>query len=67
MQRTLQERQKVVLYNPKAVFFTMPLGLLAIGSMLDPRRYDVRIIDGRLEANPVDAVLAEMAGTSPAR
>ena len=53
-------RQKVVLYNPKAVFFTMPLGLLAIGSMLDSRRFDVRIIDGRLETNPVDAVLAEI-------
>ena len=25
-------RLKVVLYNPQAVFFTMPLALLAIGS-----------------------------------
>ncbi len=29
-------RLKVVLYNPQAVFFTMPLALLAIGSELDP-------------------------------
>ena len=42
-------RHKVVLYNPQAAFYTMPLALLAVGSHLDPRKYDVRIIDGRLE------------------
>ncbi len=52
-------RRKVVLYNPTAVFHTMPLGLLAIGSNLDPARYDVRIVDGRIEADPVAAVLRE--------
>jgi hypothetical protein len=26
----------------------MPIGLLAIGSALDPARYDVRIVDARL-------------------
>ena len=40
-------RQKVVLYNPQAVFYTMPLALVAVGSALDPARYDVRIVDGR--------------------
>ena len=44
-------RLKVVLYNPQAVFFTMPLALLAIGSELDPERYEVVIVDGRLEAD----------------
>jgi anaerobic magnesium-protoporphyrin IX monomethyl ester cyclase len=39
-------RRKVVLYNPHAVFWTMPLGLIAVGSALDPERYDVQIIDG---------------------
>jgi hypothetical protein len=29
------KRRKVVLYNPQAVFFTMPLALLAIGSELE--------------------------------
>lgn len=53
-------RHKVVLYNPVAVFHTMPLALLAVGSALDPAKYDVRIIDGRLERNPVAAVLAEI-------
>lgn len=54
-------RRKVVLYNPKALFWTMPLALVAIGSALDPARYDVRIIDGRLEADPLGAVLRESA------
>lgn len=43
-----QIKHKVVLYNPLAVFHTMPLGLLAVGSNLDPERYDVRILDARI-------------------
>ncbi|HEY0070042.1 MAG TPA: radical SAM protein [Chloroflexia bacterium] len=57
-----QARPKVVLYNPKAVFWTMPLGLIAVGSALDATRYEVKIIDGRLEADPIAAVLREAAG-----
>lgn len=53
-------RHKIVLYNPRAVFYTMPLALIAVGSALDPTKYDVRIIDGRLEADPVRRVLAEI-------
>lgn len=53
-------RQKVVLYNPKAVFYTMPLAVLAIGSYLDPARYEVIIIDGRLEEDPVAAVAVHL-------
>jgi len=52
----------VVLYNPRAVFFTMPLALLAIGSELDPQRYEVIIVDGRLESDPERAVIAQLAG-----
>ncbi len=52
-------RQKIVLYNPRAVFWTMPLGLIAVGSALDPARYEVKIIDGRLERDPLAAVLRE--------
>src|SRR3712207_2929354 len=55
-------RRKVVLYNPKAVFWTMPLALVAVGSALDPARYEVKIIDGRLEADPLQAVLREAEG-----
>ena len=45
-------RVKIVLYNPRAVFFQMPLALLAIGSQLDPDEFEVVTIDGRLEADP---------------
>ena len=55
-------RLKIVLYNPRAVFFTMPLALLAVGSELDPEKYEVVIIDGRLEADPRAAVLAQLEG-----
>src|SRR5919202_1700083 len=53
-------RHKIILYNPKAVFYTMPLALLAVGSALDPARYDVHIIDGRLESDPTRVVLNEL-------
>src|SRR5690349_13568093 len=56
------KRLKVVLYNPRAVFFTMPLALLAIGSELDPDRYEVVIVDGRLEPDPQQALLAALDG-----
>ena len=55
-------RIKIVLYNPRAVFFTMPLALLAIGSELDPELYEVIIVDGRLESDPQSAVLAHIPG-----
>jgi anaerobic magnesium-protoporphyrin IX monomethyl ester cyclase len=46
------QRQKIILYNPKSVFFDMPLALLAIGSPLDPEKYEVIIVDGRIDDNP---------------
>jgi anaerobic magnesium-protoporphyrin IX monomethyl ester cyclase len=51
-----------VLFNPWAEHFTMPLALIAIGSAVDPARYDVRIVDARLERRPVDAVLSLLDG-----
>ncbi len=42
---TTRRRSKVVLYNPRAVFYTMPLGLVAVGSHLDPERYEVVIVE----------------------
>jgi anaerobic magnesium-protoporphyrin IX monomethyl ester cyclase len=53
-------RPKIVLYNPRAVFFTMPLALLALGSELDRDAYEVVIVDGRLEADPERAVLEHL-------
>jgi anaerobic magnesium-protoporphyrin IX monomethyl ester cyclase len=58
----LNKRPRVVLYNPRAVFFTMPLALVAIASALDRDKVDVVIIDGRLEADPIEAVVAAARG-----
>lgn len=54
----MMKRKKVILYNPKAVFFDMPLALLAIGSVLDSDKYEVIIIDGRLIDN-ISEILAK--------
>jgi len=51
-------RRKVVLYNPKAVFWTMPLALIAIGSALDRSKYDIVLVDGRL--HPPERLLSEL-------
>ena len=51
-------KPKVVLYNPRAVFYTMPLAVMAIASALDRDNIDVVIVDGRLENDPVAAVIA---------
>ena len=42
-------RPKVILYNPRSVFWTMPLAMLAIGSAVDREQYEVVIVDGRLD------------------
>ena len=55
-------RPRVVLYNPRAVFYTMPLALVALASALDRLHVDVVIIDGRLEADPVRAVATAARG-----
>jgi radical SAM superfamily enzyme YgiQ (UPF0313 family) len=55
-------RTKVVLYNPCAVFYTMPLALVAIGSALDPAKYEVVIVDGRLDPDAERTVLASLDG-----
>ena len=55
-------RQKIVLYNPRAVFYTMPLALVAIGSELDPDKYEVIIIDGRLDRDAERKVVAALEG-----
>ena len=51
------KRKKIVLYNPKAEFFTMPLALLAIGSVLDKEQFEIILIDGRKELD-TDNLLA---------
>ena len=58
----MKPRPRIVLYNPRAVFYTMPLALLALASALDRTRFEVVIIDGRLEDDPVSRVLAATEG-----
>jgi radical SAM superfamily enzyme YgiQ (UPF0313 family) len=55
-------RRRVVLYNPRVDFFTMPLALLAIASNLDRERYEPVIVDGRLERHPLETLLAAAEG-----
>jgi len=55
-------KKKVVLYNPRAVFWTMPLALIAVGSALDRSKYEVVLVDGRLETNPIETVLSHLRG-----
>ncbi|MEL6820936.1 MAG: radical SAM protein [Calditrichota bacterium] len=52
----MNNRKKVLLYNPDCVFYTMPLALLALGSALDRNRYEVIVVDGRLEEDPAAAL-----------
>ena len=56
----MNTRKKVLLYNPKAVFFDMPLALLSIGSVLDSTKYEVIIIDGRIEKNPIQTIKSHL-------
>jgi hypothetical protein len=57
-------KRRVVLYNPVVDYYTMPLALVAIASHLDRDRYDPVIVDGRLEADRVDAVLRAADGAA---
>lgn len=57
-----ERRHKIVLYNPVAVFHTMPLGLLALASNLDRDRFEVCIIDARLTPNAIMAAVRECEG-----
>ncbi len=54
------KRKKILLYNPIAVFFDMPLALIAVGSVLDPEKYEVIIIDGRIDENPMETIKSHL-------
>ena len=53
-------RPRVVLYNPRAVFWTMPLALVAVGSALARSKFEVVIVDGRPEPDPVRSLLRHL-------
>lgn len=56
------KKHKIILYNPLPVSFTMPLGIMSIGSALDREKYDVLIIDARVEKDPHTSVLENLEG-----
>ena len=45
----------IILYNPLAPYYNIPLQYLALASVIDREKYDVRIIDARLERSASDA------------
>lgn len=49
----MKDKPKIILYNPLAEYFDMPLALLAIGSVPDPERFEVILIDGRIQRDPL--------------
>jgi anaerobic magnesium-protoporphyrin IX monomethyl ester cyclase len=53
-------KHKILLYNPIAVFYDMPLALLALGSCFDLTKYNIVIIDARIESNAHEKVLEEV-------
>ncbi len=57
-----ETRIKIVLYNPMAVFYTMPLALMTIASSLDRSRFEVVIVDARLEPDAHRRVLEACRG-----
>ncbi|MBI4471462.1 MAG: cobalamin B12-binding domain-containing protein, partial [Acidobacteria bacterium] len=57
-------RRKVLLFNPKSEFYAMPRGLLAVGSALDPDRFEVRIFDERLDGQAAARIISEAEGAA---
>ncbi len=55
------KKHKIVLYNPRAVFFDLPLALVGIASMLDQEKFEVKIVDGRIDPDPESTVRAEVS------
>ena len=53
------QRDTIVLYNPAAESFALPLGILAIASYLQGRGLRFQILDGRLGDDPIRAIAAE--------
>lgn len=49
-------KAKVILYNPKTPTYTFPLGLMAIASYLDQDKYDIEIVDGRINDDCISRV-----------
>jgi anaerobic magnesium-protoporphyrin IX monomethyl ester cyclase len=42
-------KQTIIFYNPIAPYYTLPLQYLALASVIDRSKYDIKIIDARIE------------------
>lgn len=56
------KKHKIILYNPLPVSHTMPLGLMSIASNLDRDRFEIVIVDARVEKNAHRMVLDNLDG-----
>lgn len=57
-----KSKAKILLYNPKAVFFDMPLALISLGTQVCSR-FEVIIIDARLEDDPIKVLETHLSET----
>ena len=48
-------KKRIILYNPAAPYYTMPLQFLALAAVMDSDRYEVVIIDARVERSTGEA------------
>lgn len=55
-----KHKSKILLYNPRAVFFDMPLALISLGTQVCDR-YEVIIIDARVEEDPLALLEAHLS------
>jgi len=51
---------KILLYQPRCVFYTMPLALMAVGAGLGDLGIETVIVDGRLESDPAATLAAHL-------
>jgi radical SAM superfamily enzyme YgiQ (UPF0313 family) len=52
---------RVLLFNPPSEFYAMPLGLMAVGSALDPARWSAEIFDARIDPGAGNRLLERAA------
>jgi radical SAM superfamily enzyme YgiQ (UPF0313 family) len=49
MRRDAGSKPVIIFYNPAAPYYTLPLQYLALASVIDRDKYDIRIVDARIE------------------
>ncbi|MBI1808037.1 MAG: B12-binding domain-containing radical SAM protein [Ignavibacteria bacterium] len=48
-------RKTIILYNPVAPYYTLPLQYLALSSVIDKTKYEIKIVDARIEKSAAHA------------